>query len=236
MIFQEDAECLETREVITIGGHEISIGLPDDDFNKERQTLFATHLWKGAIELANFLVESSHTDPTFIQDRHVVEFGAGAGLPSIIAKRLGARLVCASDYPSPSVLVALEKNASINLPGDVGNSFFVTGHKWGDDVNELICHTQSQKYDIILASECLWKHGESHALLLQSMEESIRVGGIVIMTFSHHIPCLEANDLAFFDLAEGTGNFRVTSKKTVNSKHMWSEKIVDMHIYMMERL
>jgi nicotinamide N-methyltransferase len=224
---------------VFVGDESFSLSLPEDDFNKEKQTLFATYLWNGSLELSRWLVEVCGRDPTFITGKCVLEFGAGAGLPSLMARRLGARLVCASDYPSPSVLKALEGNAITNSAGDFGVSFHVIGHKWGEPVENLlqILHDKNQsKYDVILASECLWKHGESHSLLLRSIKDTVCTGGKIIMSFSHHIPGLESCDLGFFDLCESSGFFKITHRHTVATKHMWSDRKVDMYIFSMERL
>ena len=42
----------------------------------------------------------------------MLELGAGAGLPSLVAAILGARKVVVTDYPDPDLIVNLEHNVA----------------------------------------------------------------------------------------------------------------------------
>ena len=44
-----------------------------------------------------------------------------------------------------------------------------------------------QRYDVAIASECLWCH-DQHENLLASIAAVLKPGGIALVTFSHHVP------------------------------------------------
>ena len=79
--------------------------------------------------------------------------------------RLGASFVCASDYPSTAVIENLKTNINLNF-GEV-DLIAVEEHIWGSDTHNLISINNGRKYDILVASECLWKHEqvEDNALI-----------------------------------------------------------------------
>ncbi|KAK4130989.1 hypothetical protein BT67DRAFT_428493 [Trichocladium antarcticum] len=68
--------------------------------------LEAHHLWNGSrVVAAHF-----ETDPALVRGRTVLELGAGAGLPSIVAATLGARQVVVTDYPDPDLVETMWRN------------------------------------------------------------------------------------------------------------------------------
>jgi hypothetical protein len=67
------------------GGHRIQLSTAEDDFNKEKKTLFATHIWNGSTVLANYIID--HVGIDTVATASVVELGAGAGLPSMLFAR-----------------------------------------------------------------------------------------------------------------------------------------------------
>ena len=227
LAFDENETTGEDTEILEILGHRFSIATAPDDFNADKKTLFATMVWNGSKVLAQFILENCDL---YIRGKRVIEFGAGAGLPSLCALQSGASFMCLTDYPSASVLTTLRKNLQANAEStDLVSKSLVVGHKWGEDVRDLV--VGSTLYDVVLAAECLWKH-DCHQIFLQSIAACLKPGGIVLLTFSHHIPGLEADDLNFFVTARSFG-FEVIEATSVPSAHMWSEKTVDIYIYRM---
>jgi EEF1A N-terminal glycine/lysine methyltransferase len=199
---------------------EVTLSIAEEESNESKKVLFATYIWTGSNVLAKYLVSIKDV----IQGANVLEFGAAAGLPSIVAGKLGAKLVCASDFPSPPVITTLEKNIIAN---NVDSIVKVVPHIWSEDVSPILTLNKDEKYDIILAAECLWKH-DSHPLLLQSILDTIKPNGILILTYSHHIPGLEAADDAFITSCSEQG-FALEERIVSEGKHMWSDRIVDIY-------
>lgn len=215
-----DCQNEPTKLFVEVGPNiKVQLNVPEDDFNGDKSTLFATFLWSGSSVLSRKLLDV----PDLVAGASVLEFGAAAGLPSIAAAKLGASLVCASDYPSPTVLMTLQKNLTENSADAVAK---VVPHKWGEDVDALLAANGHNKYDLVLAAECLWKH-DAHESLVASIKGCIKPGGVLLLTYSHHIPDLEAEDDRFIALAEEQG-FKLMEKTALPGKHMWSEKLVDI--------
>lgn len=205
--------------VIDIHDWMIPIEIAEDDFNADKKTLFATYVWSGSKVLANYLVNRGRK---YVEGRTVLEFGAAAGLPSIVCAKLGASRVCASDYPSPTVIGTLRRNIQIN---DLADKVQVVTHIWGqqETIHDLLIANHNVKYDLIIAAECLWRH-ECHKSLLKSMQAVIAESGTghIIVTYSHHIPGMEKDDDNFFELAYDMG-FTMTNKEILDAPHMWVE-------------
>lgn len=70
----------------------VAKGKEHEDFKDERIPYWA-ELWASALALSEYLVAAKLD----FQDKKVLEIGAGLGLPSIVAAKLGAA-VCVTDY------------------------------------------------------------------------------------------------------------------------------------------
>ena len=172
-----------------------------------------------------------------IKGQSVVEFGAGAGLPSLVALSLGARHVVATDYPSSSVIENLTRNLTSHCTSLALASlpFNIVSHIWADEasITEILSANNGEGFDIALAAECLWRH-ELHNDLAVSLYRSLRVRGRAMITFSHHFPGRESLDLKFFDIAKDIG-LHVVAKSSFQAPHMWSGRVVDIHLYELEK-
>ena len=110
------------------------------------------------------------SDPSLVKDRTVLELGAGAGLPSIVAATLGARRVVLTDYPDPDLVETMWRNVrgceliprrakapQVNGANgvkettngmeegededeDEGLNIVVDGYVWGADPTKLLAH------------------------------------------------------------------------------------------------
>jgi EEF1A N-terminal glycine/lysine methyltransferase len=219
----------EDFTVIQCGDFTLRIYTAENDFNPGKKTLFATYIWSGSRVMADYLVNTKRDE---IVNSSILELGSGTGIPSLICGKIGASLVCASDYASPLVLSTLNQNIQVN-----GLEMIVKmkEHIWATNIEELLIVNNHQKYDIVLASECLWKH-EIHTDLLTSIIGSIKPCGKLIISYSHHIPGLEAQDDHFLTLAEEKG-FVIRQQLTIPAPHMWtSEKLNNVFIIEFEYL
>jgi len=83
-------------------------------------------VWAGGIALSRYLEEH----PQLVQDKRVVELGAGGGLASITAARLNAESALATDGDD-SVLRLAQANAAHNLHGSPLSAFSTARLRWG---------------------------------------------------------------------------------------------------------
>eukprot|EP01039_Chlorochromonas_danica_P000983 gene983-1067_t len=208
--------------VNVVDGVDIHLSTAEDEFNESKKTLFATFLWTGSSLLAK---ELALTYRDLVHSASVLEFGAAAGLPSITAAKLGAKVVCASDYPSPCVIETLQRNVVHNEVRDIVH---VVEHVWGESVERLLSVNGGEKFDLVVASECLWRH-ECHEAFIQSIRAVLRPQGTLLVTYSHHIPNLEEEDDRFFSRCEEVG-LRLQERRVLEGKHMWSDKMVDIFL------
>ena len=73
-------------------------------------------IWPSAIALANFLQEN----PSYIQDKKLVELAAGIGLPSFVSAKYASH-ICCSDY-APAAIALLEKNIANNQLSNISSA------------------------------------------------------------------------------------------------------------------
>lgn len=71
--------------------------------------LEAHHLWNGSRIVSNYL----ETHPDLVHNKSVLELGAGAGLPSLVAGVLGARKVVMTDFPDADLIATMQKNIDL---------------------------------------------------------------------------------------------------------------------------
>ena len=213
---------------ITIDDELFQIFLAEDDFNRDKKTLFATHLWSGSRLIAQFVLRLKREE---LINKTCVEMGSGAGLPSLACLRKGCSRVIATDYPAEKVLKTLE----LNLSRGEGckDRYGVISHIWGEDVTNIIVLNHNQLFDIAIASECLWRH-ECHEALAKSLSSLLAIDGHVYLSYSHHVPGLEQNDDEFFVIAERY-HLILLSKQEVIVKHMWSDKQVPSYICILKK-
>ena len=68
--------------------------------------LWGHHLWNSGRVIADYFQEN----PSLVQGKHVLELGAGAGLPGLVAGVLGAKKVVITDYPDEDLIENLREN------------------------------------------------------------------------------------------------------------------------------
>lgn len=89
-----------TQTYTTLSGATITLHLVG------HSPLEAHHLWNGSrVVAAHF-----EADPSLVRGRTVLELGAGAGLPSIVAATLGAARVVVTDFPDPDLVETMWRN------------------------------------------------------------------------------------------------------------------------------
>jgi len=170
-------------------------------YNRDKLPLFADDVWPGSKVLADLLTQPELA--AHVRDRRVIELGAGAALPSVVASLMGARYVCVCDFPAEGLV---ENIAAVLSHNNVSVAHAeAVGHAWGDDSAALV---RGGLYDTALLAELLWKDTvHLHFALITSLCALVAPNGVAFAAFAHrptgvHKP---ADDLAFFELASSSG-------------------------------
>ena len=89
-------------------------------------------MWDSGLHLSDMISDNLLN----IKDKNVLEFGAGAGLPSIIAAKSNlCRSVVSSDYDDHTLIDNLKMNVTLN---NVHNQAEVIPHIWGTNIDALL--------------------------------------------------------------------------------------------------
>ncbi|CDR88060.1 related to NNT1-putative nicotinamide N-methyltransferase [Sporisorium scitamineum] len=132
--------------------------------------IFAHRQWRAGMLMSDALLSAAFP----VDNRTILELGAGTGLPSITAALIGtASVVVASDYDEPQLVKELRDNVKRNLQRvseEQRRKCKVVGHIWGKDTEELLdCLPRGvSKFDSILLADCMWDP-LSHADLLKTV-------------------------------------------------------------------
>ncbi|KAE9399484.1 hypothetical protein BT96DRAFT_965636 [Gymnopus androsaceus JB14] len=130
--------------------------------------LWGHHLWNSALSVASYLEE--HLD--IVQEKNVLELGAGGALPSLVALESGARKVVITDYPDPDLVQNIEYNArEIADESRKTRLLFRCGYIWGHSVKPLLTSLntsppdENTAFDLIILSDLIFNHSQHDALL-----------------------------------------------------------------------
>ncbi|KAI5283865.1 hypothetical protein KEM54_001775 [Ascosphaera aggregata] len=170
--------------------------------------LFAHYLWGGALVIADEIErryrvsreglseerESSlgnvrEEELWDVNGEDVLELGAGAGLPSIIALRCGAKSVSITDHPSAKGLYGpIQQSLAASLPSSLHQNVSIHPYTWGtfpetnakpasnSSINKVLtlekelnfAISRKSKYTRIICADCLWMP-EQHDNLAKSI-------------------------------------------------------------------
>ena len=125
--------------------------IADDDVSAATDLLpYFGVLWPSALAVAEHLVRIGDR----LRDRTVLELGCGLGLPSLVARRLGARVVATDNHPSARSFI--ERNLALNGfdPGDVA----FRSLDWTERSSDL------GAFDLVIASDLLYESRQPGAL------------------------------------------------------------------------
>ncbi|XP_041836757.1 uncharacterized protein LOC121636939 isoform X2 [Melanotaenia boesemani] len=130
-------------------------------------------MWPAALALCSFLENNRQT--VDLQEKEVLELGAGTGLVSIVASLLGAS-VTATDLPE--MLGNLRANLMRNTRGRCRHTPQVAALSWGYDLEQTY-PSSVYRYDYVLAADVVYHHdflGE----LLATMKHFCKPGTTLI--------------------------------------------------------
>lgn len=177
----------------------------------------AHHLWNGARVLADYF----ETHPGTVRAKTVLELGAGAGLPSLVAGMLGAAKVVMTDYPDRDIVDVMQKNVDgcallppppppppPTITGGGSGVVVAKGYIWGHAAAPLLAELPRPDagFDVVVLADLLFRHTE-HGHLLDTIRDTLarRAGSRAFVFFTSYRPWLRHKDLAFFALARERG-------------------------------
>ncbi|EED19676.1 nicotinamide N-methyltransferase Nnt1, putative [Talaromyces stipitatus ATCC 10500] len=170
--------------------------------------LYGNMLWNAGRVSAEYLEENA---PRLVANKDVLEIGAAAGVPSIIAAIKGARTVVMTDYSDPDLVDNMRRNAeaaSSMIPP--GSKLHVAGYKWGADTEEIMSFlpvdTAKKAFDTLIMADVVYSHRE-HPNLIKTMQETLKRSrdAVALVIFTPYQPWLLPKTEKFFPLAEQNG-------------------------------
>jgi EEF1A N-terminal glycine/lysine methyltransferase len=143
-----------------------------------------------------------------VKDKAILEFGAGAGLPSLVCATKGARKVVVTDYPDEELVENLRYNIEHSAVSTLDN-IVAEGYLWGNSPSSLTAHLGSsddEGFDLLILADVLFNHSE-HRKLVVSVQKTLKrtAHAKALVFFTPHRPWLFDKDMAFFELAKEVG-------------------------------
>jgi nicotinamide N-methyltransferase len=168
--------------------------------------IFKGHLlWNAGQVVAQYLEDNANQ---LLQGKTVLELGAGAGLPSLVASILGAKQVVVTDYPDDELIVNLRHNIDHNLTVQDMSNIVAEGFLWGSSADPLRTHLEDgdSSFDVLVLADILFNHSE-HNKLLETVAECLKKvsGAVALVFFTPYRPWLLEKDLNFFEIARSSG-------------------------------
>ena len=114
-------------------------------------------IWNGA-NMAGWYLENT-LGSTALENRRVIELGAGIGFTSIIAKELGAGEVLVTDGDE-GVLKIADTNIDLNFPSNAitGTGIKTSILRWNTEDEKAFISAQGERpWDYILIADCTYK-------------------------------------------------------------------------------
>lgn len=178
-------------------------------------SLFSHFVWNAALQAAELITIAEFN----VAGKKVLEVGAGAGLPGIIAVYCDAEETVLSDYPAPEFLSNIQTNLEINLSRGQLAKTSVIGHEWGQTSDEL-CTSRAGAFDRIIAADCFWMESQ-HDNLAKSVKALLARDGELLVIAGFHTG--RDKVVGFFDAAEKAGlvGIKITEKDVEGVEREW---------------
>ncbi|KAE8145177.1 hypothetical protein BDV25DRAFT_165229 [Aspergillus avenaceus] len=168
--------------------------------------LYGNLLWNAGRTSAHYIEEHAQD---LIQGKDVLEIGAAAGVPSIIAAIKGARNSVMTDYPDPDLVGNMRFNAELStsmVPST--SSLHVDGYKWGNPVEPLLAYLPpgSSGFDVLIMADVVYSWRE-HGNLIKTMQNTLKktADAVALVIFTPYEPWFLPRTETFFPLAENNG-------------------------------
>ncbi|OAP55907.1 hypothetical protein AYL99_10059 [Fonsecaea erecta] len=197
-LFQEPADFYEPEKPPTFTNYTLKTG--------QSITLRLGHLLWNAGQVISMYLEQNTKE--LVQNKTVLELGAGAGLPSLVAAMLGARRVVVTDYPDQDLVANLRYNVEHCSALPDKSKIVAEGFIWGGQVEPLKSHIlpDVDGFDLLILADILFNHSE-HARLLATVRDCLKKtsNSAALVFFTPYRPWLLEKDLQFFEMARADG-------------------------------
>lgn len=182
--------------------------------------LYGHLLWNAGKATTNY-VDRRRDD--LVRGKTLLELGAGAGLPSLVAA-LAAKRVVITDYPDPDLLQNIERNVKeAGIPESAASKIAVAGYIWGNEVESLFAHNNGEHFDLLILSDLIFNFTE-HTKLLQSALWAVKPDtGRVLVVYTPHRPKWYHKDQEFFARAQEEFGFTIEDSFELDGEPMWVE-------------
>ncbi|KAI8803892.1 putative methyltransferase-domain-containing protein [Cladochytrium replicatum] len=179
-----------------------------------KHSLWGHWLWNAGRSMAHYIDRNK----SVVKGKNVLELGAAAAVPSLTAALNGAKRVVITDYPDLDLLKALRVSAEKNVGTQLqSGAVKIVGYLWGEDATDVLgALDEGERFDLIILADLVFNHNQ-HRQLLTSVQRMLAPNGIVLCSFSHHVPKRAPQDLAFFELAQ-------TPRFDFEVEHLFNEK------------
>ena len=182
------------------------------------------YLWNGGQVLSTYLQQHASN---LAHGKTILELGAGAGLPSLVAAILGAKKVVVTDYPDTDLIENLTQNiATCFLLPQPATTVVAEGYLWGASTQSVLAHLPSpdQGFDVLLLADLLFNHSCHDALVSTILHMLARTSDArALVFFTPYRPWLLEKDVAFFDLCRDKGLEVAQVVEKVMDKVMFEE-------------
>ncbi|KAF2122961.1 putative methyltransferase-domain-containing protein [Lophiotrema nucula] len=221
-LFQEPADFYQPEKEATFASHELLSGKELRVRLVGHNPLWGHFLWNAGRTMSVYFEERAEE---LIEDKSILELGAGAGLPSLICSVAGARKVVVTDYPDADLVENLRYNIAHCdlLPNK--SRIAAEGYLWGAPIEDLIKHVPKEGgFDVLILADLLFNHSE-HAKLVKTVQLTLKKSSAsrAYVFFTPYRPWLLQKDLAFFDLAQESGFQVAKTFEKVMDKVMFDE-------------
>ncbi len=163
---------------------------------------YYAHLWDSAHGLCEYMVDNAE----LITGKRVLELGCGLAMPSLLAAKLGASSVLATDF-HPDVGPFVERNVVHNDLQDRVSYAPFNWHETPADSVQSSVSAQASKgavrevVDVILASDVLYEDAAIKPFVRRAAN-LCRIGGTILLAdpgrtrLEHAVDCFEAKGFA----------------------------------------
>ncbi|KAH6883089.1 putative methyltransferase-domain-containing protein [Alternaria rosae] len=221
-LFQEPTDFYEPEKQATFASHQLLSGKELTVRLVGHNPLWGHFLWNAGRTISEYLEENAKT---LVQNRTVLELGAGAGLPSLVCALNGAAQTVVTDYPDAELVENLQYNVDhcelLSKPPKI----VAEGYLWGAPTSNLTKHlADGSGFDVLILADLLFNHSE-HAKLIKTVQLTLKKSpnSRAYVFFTPYRPWLYEKDLAFFDLAKEAGFTVAKTFEKVMDKVMFEE-------------